>query len=101
MSPDDVRMASRNEDGDGSAEAARGRTSHSQVSVPWAARFSRLSASGRAFDCHRRTASNAPLLGICSADHRASAELVGLSQYMLRSFTRQARQVIECGRKGG
>lgn len=95
------RSAMRKGDTEASAAAAKGRTSHNQVSVLCAARFSLLSDSGRTFDCQITTAPQPPFLRICSAAHKASAELCGLNQRRLRSLRCHERHAIECGRYGG
>lgn len=96
--PSAGRKAMRSGDGDASAAAANGRTSHNQVSVDWAARLSRLSDSGRTFDCHNTTAPHDPFFRICSAAQSASAELLGLSQSTFLSSNCQALKAIVWGK---
>src|SRR5471032_1091130 len=90
--------AMRNGEGDASDAADSGRMSHNHVSVDWAAKFSRRRDSARTFDCHKTTAPHEPFFRICSADHSASAELLGRNHRTLRSFTCHARHVMEFGR---
>jgi len=77
------RNAIRSGDGEASAAAANGLTSHSQVSVAWAAKFSLRNASGRTLGCHSTTAPHEPFFNICSAPtaHQLNFEVAARGRF--------------------
>ena len=95
------RRARRSGAGDASPQQAIGRISQNQVSVVWAARFSRRKDSARTFDCHRITAPQLPFLSICSLVHNASPVLLARIHSSRLVSMPQVSQAIACGKYGG
>lgn len=73
MPPAAGRRLRRSGAGEASCPAARGRSMKNRVSPLCAARFSRRSASPRAWLCQNSSAPQLPLRNTCSAAHSASA----------------------------
>ena len=92
------RSANRSGAGDESLAQAIGRMNQNQVSVVWAARFSRRKDSPRTFDCHRMTAPQLPFLSICSVVQSASPVLFARihSSRLVSIF--HVSQAIACGK---